>query len=86
MPHSATTRRITISLPEELIVFADAKATETGTSRSGVISESLAQRLRRERDELAREGYRFFAEESEEFAESSAAAVAEALDGDRSAR
>ncbi len=80
------TRKVTVSLPEELVEFADSRANERRTTRSGVITDLLDAARRRDLDALAKEGYRFFARESEEFAEASGPAVAEALDDDRSQR
>ena len=78
-----TTRKVTISLPGELVSYADSLAREGGSTRSAVISDLLEERRKRERDELARHGYRFYAAEAEEFVAASRAAVAEAID-DRS--
>ncbi len=52
-------------------------ATELKTTRSKVISDSLREMRRREQDDLAREGYRFYAQEAAEFAEMSVRAMAE---------
>jgi metal-responsive CopG/Arc/MetJ family transcriptional regulator len=70
--------KITISLPQELLRYADRQATKLGRSRSQVISEALADQRAREVEELAREGYAFYAGESEEFAAASLPAVSEA--------
>ncbi len=79
-----TARKVTISLPEDLVLYADSLARERKSTRSAVISELLEKRRLRERDDLARRGYRFYAEEAEEFAAASQAAVAEAVDDERS--
>jgi metal-responsive CopG/Arc/MetJ family transcriptional regulator len=71
--------KVTLSLPRELVRYADARAQELATSRSQVISEALAERRAREEDELAREGYAFYAAESTAFAASSISAFSEAL-------
>jgi len=71
--------KVTLSLPRELVRYADARAQELETSRSQVIGEALAERRAREEDELAREGYAFYADESAEFAAASIGAVSEAL-------
>ena len=77
------TKRVTISLSQDLLGFADAMATELKTTRSQIISESLqAMRRREKEEELAREGYRFYAQEAEEFAEMSVRAMAEVLRDD----
>jgi hypothetical protein len=66
-------------LPRELIAFADTKAAARGISRSKLIADLLADYKTGEEDALAAEGYQFFAQEAEEFAEASRSAVAEAL-------
>ena len=71
--------KVTLSLPRDLVRYADALATELATSRSQVIASALAAQRAREEDELAREGYAFYAQESEEFAAASMRAVSEAL-------
>ena len=85
MPQT-TSRKVTVSLPQDLVAFADTKAAERGTTRSRLIGDLLAKLRHRERDDLASEGYRFYADEALEFAEMSAGAVAEAIGDDRSAR
>ncbi len=74
-------RKITISMPGELVSYTDQLAERTHTSRSQVISRLLAEARARERERLGMEGYRFYAQEADDFAESSAEAVAEALAG-----
>lgn len=59
--------------------YADRRATQSETSRSQVVARALAELREREQDELAREGYAFYAHESEEFAASSLKAVAEVI-------
>jgi hypothetical protein len=71
--------KVTLSLPHELVRYADARAAELAISRSQIVGEALAERRAREQDELAREGYAFYAREAEEFATASAQAVLEAL-------
>jgi metal-responsive CopG/Arc/MetJ family transcriptional regulator len=79
----ASARKVTLSLPEELIAYADSKAAQMGTNRSRLVSDLLERsRRRHEKDDLAKEGYRFYAKEAEEFAAQSAAAVGEAFDED----
>lgn len=73
-------QKITISLPGELVAYADQQAARTKTSRSQVVSQALAQSRMRERERLAAEGYRFYAGEASEFAGTSAIAIAEAWD------
>lgn len=57
-------------------------ASELKTTRSKMISDSLREMRRREQDDLAREGYRFYAREAEELAEMSIGAMAEVLRDD----
>jgi metal-responsive CopG/Arc/MetJ family transcriptional regulator len=77
-----TIQKVTVSLPEDLIVFADTKATQQGISRSKFIAELLAEYKLREEDLLAAEGYQFYAQEAEEFAAASQQAVAETWGND----
>ena len=72
-------RKVTISLPGDLLEYADRRAIRTRQSRSQVIGQALAEAQALEQTRLAVEGYRFYANESSEFAEASAPAVAEAL-------
>ena len=72
-------QKVTVSLPRELVAFADTKAASRGISRSKLIADLLADYNTGEEDALAAEGYQFFAQEAEEFAEASLSAVAEAL-------
>ncbi|PIU54765.1 MAG: hypothetical protein COS88_06580, partial [Chloroflexi bacterium CG07_land_8_20_14_0_80_51_10] len=67
------------ALPQSLIEFADQKARESNTNRSKIVADILANAALQEQDRLAAEGYRFYAEESQAFAESSMPAVSEAL-------
>ena len=72
--------KVTVSLPRNLVRYADGRARALGTSRSQVISRALSELEARERDEIARDGYVFYAGESEEFARASLRAVSETLD------
>ncbi len=81
MPQTSI-RKITLSLPDELIAYADSKAARIGTNRSRLVSDLLERSRQDEQEALAREGYRFYAKEAEEFAAVSATAVSEALDED----
>ena len=74
------TKKVTISMPEELLAFADRMAESFGKTRSAFIASLLAEARQRERERLAAEGYRFFSSEAEEFATASESAVAEAMD------
>lgn len=71
--------KVTISLPMELLRYADQRATELGTSRSQIIGEAVAERRAREAEELAREGYAFYRGEAEDFAGATLRAVSEVL-------
>lgn len=75
-------RKITISLPDNLVEFADREAARLRISRSRVIARALSRIKAEEEERLAAEGYRFYAREASEFAEASAAAFAEARDHD----
>ncbi len=79
MRRSASTEKVTISLPERLVSYANQRASRLGISRSQVIADALIAQEARETEELAAEGYRFYAEEAEAFAAESGPAVAEAL-------
>lgn len=72
-------RKLTISLPADLVEFADAQASRLQTNRSQIIGLALAESKARAEERLAAEGYLFYAQESSAFAESSALAVAEAF-------
>jgi len=69
--------KVTLSLPRELVEFADAKATERETSRSQIVTEALATLRAQDEDELAREGYALYAEDNTEFAAASLSAASE---------
>lgn len=60
--------KVTISLPNELIRYADQEAARTRQSRSEVISRALALAQKVRKDEMAARGYALYAQESEEFA------------------
>jgi len=75
-------RKITISLPPDLLEFTDRQAERDKTSRSQFVGRALARLRAAEEERLAAEGYRFYAQEASEFASASAPAVAEALGHD----
>ncbi len=77
------TRKITISLPADVLAYADAQAQRLRTSRSQYIGQRLAEIKASGEEALASEGYRFYAAETCAFAEASTDAVAEALDNER---
>ena len=79
-------KKVTISLSENLVEFADARAKKAGTTRSGLIARLISELRQREEDELAREGYQFYAAEAEEFAETTMRLAHEVLDDDRPTR
>ena len=72
-------RKVTISLPQHLLEFADRLAARANTSRSQVISQALAAAEIREQEQVATAGYRFYADEAVEFADASSHLVAEAI-------
>jgi len=72
------TRKVTISLPVNLLDFADRLAVRVRTNRSQVISQALAAVQAQEEERLAAEGYLFYADESAEFARITASANEEA--------
>ena len=71
-------RRITVSIPQELVEFADDQADKLSVSRSRIIVMALSQVKTQSEVRLAAEGYRFYADESAEFA----AAIDEAVAAD----
>ena len=73
-------RKITISLPVGLVEFADREAARLNISRSRLIARALSEIKAAEEEQLAAEGYRFYAQEASEFAEASARAVAESFE------
>ena len=73
-------RKITVSLPSDLVDYADSRAGRDQMSRSQIIGQALAEAQARDQARLAAEGYRFYAGEAIEFAEASAGAVAETLE------
>ena len=80
---SSATRKITVSLPEDLVAFAAQQAHRLNISRSRLIARVLEKTKTEQEERLAAEGYLFYAEEASVFAEASAAATAEALGDDR---
>ncbi|MEJ2209649.1 MAG: hypothetical protein P8129_11510 [Anaerolineae bacterium] len=79
---TTSVRKVTVSLPESLVNFADREAARLELSRSAVIARVLAESKAAYEANLAAEGYRFYAQEASEFAEASAAAVSEAWGND----
>lgn len=72
-------RKVSITLPEALLANADNRAQRAGTSRSQVIAGALTALIQAEEQELAAEGYRFYAAEAEEFAAATASSAAEIM-------
>jgi metal-responsive CopG/Arc/MetJ family transcriptional regulator len=72
-------RKITISLPGYLVDFADEEAARLDTNRSAFIARALSEIKAEKEEQLAAEGYRFYADEALEFAQQSVGAVSEAL-------
>ena len=60
--------RLTISLPHDMISFADKVADERKISRSKVISLCLQEVAQKRKMELMEEGYKMMAEEHRQFA------------------
>ena len=77
---TATVSKVTISLPPNLLEFADRQAQQLRISRSEIIGRALAQAKAAEEERLAVEGYRFYSQEASEFSEASARSFAEVLD------
>jgi len=73
-------RKVTVSLPVSLVDFADREAARLNIIRSRLIARALSYIKAVEEEQLAAEGYRFYAQEASEFAGASASAVAEALE------
>jgi metal-responsive CopG/Arc/MetJ family transcriptional regulator len=69
--------KVTISLPTELLQFADEQAEHAGTSRSQAIAEALRMAKRAERDRLMAAAFRFYADHDVELAEEGMAATNE---------
>jgi metal-responsive CopG/Arc/MetJ family transcriptional regulator len=74
----APVRKITVSLPVDLVEVADREAARLNISRSRLIARVLAKVKATEEERLAAEGYRFYAQEAAEFAEAITPAVSEA--------
>ena len=61
------TIKLTISLPEELILFTDELAREKKISRSKVIALWLKELAEKQKISEMEEGYKFIAEEQKQF-------------------
>ena len=73
--------KVTISLPQSLLKFADLLAREKSLTRSGVIADLLEKEEKARTEALMAEGYREMAEENRCLAEESIPLVAEMLEG-----
>ena len=71
--------KITISMPRELVTFADRHAGEKSTSRSGVIADLLRKAQQEQIEALMAEGYREMAEENLALAEQALTLTAEVM-------
>ena len=60
--------KVTVSLPSDLLAFADEQAHRLGTNRSRLISMALKRLRSAQQEALAAEGYRFYAAEATDFA------------------
>ena len=78
-----TREKVTVTLPGELVRYVERKAAKSKMSRSRIIAEAVAEKKAREEEELAAEGYRFYANEAQQFADSSLQAISEVF-GDAS--
>lgn len=78
-----TIQKVTVSLPENLIAFADGIAMMQGISRSKFITDLIAEFKMRQEDTLAAEGYQFYAQEAGDFATASLPATLEVWGNDR---
>jgi hypothetical protein len=78
--HLADREKITVSLPTELVRYADQRAAALGITRSQFIGQAMVGLRAQEEEQLAREGYLFYADESCDFAAVALAAVWEAIE------
>jgi len=62
-------RKLTVSIPQDLIVFADEVAREMKISRSKVVSSCLREYAQKRFVEQMEEGYTAMAEENRQFAD-----------------
>jgi hypothetical protein len=74
------TIKVTLALPRSLVEYADRQAAAMQTNRSRFVASILGAARRSSEDQLAKEGYQFYAREARDFAESSTRLVAEAID------
>ena len=76
---TAKMRRLTISVPDEIIEITDEIAAVSQTSRSKIISDCLKEMINKRRQRLLVEGYKAMAKEHVEFTAVSEDAAREAL-------
>jgi metal-responsive CopG/Arc/MetJ family transcriptional regulator len=74
---AARSGKVTVSLPVDLIEFADQFAEQAGTSRSQAMAEALRVLKRAERDRLMAEGFRYYHDDAVQMAEEGMAATNE---------
>jgi len=72
-------KKLTVSLPKELVAFADELAKQKKTSRSKVVSACLEEFAERMKIEKMAEGYKALAEEHKKFAEVASVTAHEVL-------
>jgi len=60
--------KLTISLPKNLVSFADEVASEENISRSRVVSNCLSEFAQKRKMQLMEEGYKVMAKENSDFA------------------
>jgi metal-responsive CopG/Arc/MetJ family transcriptional regulator len=71
--------KVTVSMPQHLLEYADRLARERGISRSGVFCQLLAREETEELHALMAEGYREMAEENRRLAEEGFPLTAETM-------
>lgn len=70
-------QKISISLPEELLVFVDTAAKEANISKSNYITKLLKEKATEQERKLMIEGYKVMAEENRKLAEENLTAAME---------
>jgi len=76
---AAKAEKITVSMPMDLVRYANQRAITLGISRSQVIGQAVADLRSQDQAQLAQEGYLFYATESAEFARVSLRVTSDAL-------
>ncbi len=76
---TARMKRLTISVPREIVESADEIAAATKTSRSKIITDCLREMINERKRQLLVEGYKAMAKEHRDFAKVSEKAAREAL-------